>query len=98
MTALGKEGVIINIGRGALIDEKELVQFLVRGEIGGAGLDVFENEPDVPKELFALDNVVLTPHRAIFTPESFEAVQELTLSNLKAFFSNKPLQSLVQIE
>ncbi|MBA0862770.1 hypothetical protein Goshw_012573 [Gossypium schwendimanii] len=52
MTALGKEGVIINVGRGALIDEKELVQLLVRGELRGAGLDVFENEPDVPQELF----------------------------------------------
>ncbi|KAJ0091977.1 hypothetical protein Patl1_26963 [Pistacia atlantica] len=61
MTALGKEGVIINVGRGALIDEKEMVKLLVRGEIGGVGLDVFENEPHVPKELFQLDNVVLSP-------------------------------------
>ncbi|OAY59912.1 glyoxylate/hydroxypyruvate reductase HPR3 [Manihot esculenta] len=97
MTSLGKEGVIINIGRGSLIDEKELVKFLVQGKIGGAGLDVFENEPDVPKELFCLDNVVLSPHRAVFTPESMEALIDLTCANLKAFFSNEPLQSLVQI-
>ena len=97
-TALGKEGVIINVGRGPLVDEKELVQFLVRGEIGGAGLDVFENEPDVPKELFKLDNVVLSPHCAVVTLESFAALHDLVMANLKAFFSNKPLVSLVQNE
>ncbi|KAF8379373.1 hypothetical protein HHK36_028807 [Tetracentron sinense] len=96
MSALGKEGVIINIGRGALIDEKEMVRCLVEGEIGGAGLDVFENEPDVPKELLALDNVVLSPHRAVLTPESFSGVQELMIANLEAFFSNEPLHSLVK--
>ncbi|KAL4384467.1 hypothetical protein GQ457_15G009790 [Hibiscus cannabinus] len=93
MTALGKEGVIINVGRGALIDEKELVQLLVRGELRGVGLDVFENEPDVPQELFSLDNVVLSPHCAVATPECFDALEELITVNLKAFFSNKPLQS-----
>ncbi|KAK6251217.1 hypothetical protein SCA6_005222 [Theobroma cacao] len=98
MIALGKQGVIINVGRGYLIDEKDLVQCLVRGEIGGAGLDVFENEPNVPKELLGLDNVVLSPHRAVMTPESFEALLQLTVANLKAFFSNKPLLSVVSNE
>ena len=98
MVALGKQGVIINVGCGSLIDEKELVQCLVRGEIGGAGLDVFENEPNAPKELFELDNVVLSPHCAVMTPESFEALLELIVTNLKAFFSTKPLLSAVSIE
>lgn len=98
MKALGKEGVLVNVGRGGLLDEQELVQFLTRGEIGGAGLDVFEKEPDVPRELFALDNVVLSPHNAVATPESIEAVFQLILANLKSFFSNKPLQSVVQQE
>ncbi|CAK9134490.1 unnamed protein product [Ilex paraguariensis] len=71
MKALGKDGIIINIGRGAIIDEKELVRCLVEGKIFGVGLDVFENEPNVPKELFALDHVVMLPHRAAFTEESF---------------------------
>jgi hydroxypyruvate reductase 2 len=48
MLALGKEGVIINIGRGPIINEKELVQCLLQQELGGAGLDVFENEPNIP--------------------------------------------------
>lgn len=93
MTALGKEGVIINVGRGSLINQKELVQFLVEGQIRGAGLDVFENEPIVPRELLELDNVVLSPHNAVVTPEAFEALQELAIANLEAFFSNKPLLS-----
>ncbi|KAL8200877.1 hypothetical protein R6Q57_012216 [Mikania cordata] len=97
MTALGKKGVIVNIGRGALVDEKELVKFLVGGELGGAGLDVFENEPEVPKELFVLDNVVLSPHKAILTPESFDNVREVVMANLMAFFSNKPLVSEIDL-
>ncbi|RZC57606.1 hypothetical protein C5167_004905 [Papaver somniferum] len=96
MLALGKNGIIINVGRGALIDETELVWCLVQREIGGAGLDVFENEPNVPKELFELDNVVLSPHKAVLTSESFEALHELILANLDAFFSDKPLLFLVK--
>lgn len=98
MTALGKEGVIINVGRGALVNEKELVQCLVQGQIRGAGLDVFENEPDVPKELFELENVVLSPHKAIATLESLASLQELIVGNLEAFFSNKPLLSPINLE
>ncbi|KAK6935292.1 D-isomer specific 2-hydroxyacid dehydrogenase, NAD-binding domain, partial [Dillenia turbinata] len=97
MKALGKQGVIINVGRGSLIDEKELVQFLVRGEIGGAGLDVFEDEPNVPKELYGLDNVVLSPHKAVSTPETLAAARQMVLDNLKAFFSNKPVLSPVKV-
>ncbi|KAK9910668.1 hypothetical protein M0R45_034622 [Rubus argutus] len=70
-----------------------MVRCLVRGEIGGAGLDVFENEPEVPKELFALENVVLSPHQAVKTHESIEDLVELVIGNLEAFFSNKPLLS-----
>ncbi|CAN1332730.1 Glyoxylate/hydroxypyruvate reductase HPR3 [Linum perenne] len=92
---LGKRGVIVNVGRGALIDEKELVQFLVRGDLGGAGLDVFEDEPNVDEKLFALDNVVLSPHAAVITPESIGASQDLVIRNLKAFFSKQPLISQV---
>ncbi|KAI6706721.1 hypothetical protein NL676_009683 [Syzygium grande] len=98
LLALGKEGVIVNIGRGPIIDEKEMVQLLVQGELGGAGLDVFENEPNVPKELLALDNVVLSPHSAVFTPETLSDLCDLVIRNLEAFFSNKPLLSPVSDE
>ncbi|KAJ4838077.1 hypothetical protein Tsubulata_040843, partial [Turnera subulata] len=95
MLALGKGGVVVNIGRGAIVDEKEMVRCLMQGEIAGAGLDVFENEPNVPQELFQLDNVVLSPHRAVFTPESFMSLCELVVGNLEAFFSGRPLLSPV---
>ncbi|XP_016436232.1 glyoxylate/hydroxypyruvate reductase HPR3 [Nicotiana tabacum] len=95
LKALGKDGILINIARGPIVDEKELVKLLVEGEIAGAGLDVFENEPKVPQELIALDNVVLTPHRAAFTEEAFRDAFQLVLANLEAFFSNKPLISPV---
>ncbi|KAJ9550007.1 hypothetical protein OSB04_022550 [Centaurea solstitialis] len=95
LTAMGKKGILVNIGRGAIVDEKELVKLLVEGELGGAGLDVYEKEPEVPKELFTMDNVVLSPHKAVFTTESFEALRDVVIGNLKAFFSNKPLLSEV---
>ncbi|KAI3982492.1 hypothetical protein MKX01_031231, partial [Papaver californicum] len=98
MSALGKKGIIINVGRGALVDEKEMVRRLVQEEIGGAGLDVFENEPYIPVELLQMDNVVLAQHIAVVTVESYSALHELVISNLEAFFSNKPLLSLVKYD
>lgn len=98
MKALGKEGVIVNVGRGALIDEKEMVELLVQGEIGGAGLDVLENEPRVPRELFELDNVVLSPHRGGAVPDPFVRLQEIMIANIEAFFANKPLLSEIELE
>ncbi|XP_050236873.1 glyoxylate/hydroxypyruvate reductase HPR3 [Mercurialis annua] len=93
LLALGKNGVIVNIGRGSIIDEKELVRCLVEGEIAGAGLDVFEHEPLVPRELVSMDNVVLSPHVAVLTPESMKQLSELVVGNLEAFFEKKPLLS-----
>ncbi|CAO2041740.1 unnamed protein product [Urochloa humidicola] len=95
LEALGKDGIIINIGRGANIDEMELVRVLKEGRIAGAGLDVFENEPKVPAELFSMDNVVMTNHVAVFTLESRSDLHDTTISNLEAFFSGKPLLTLV---
>ncbi|XP_010559121.1 PREDICTED: glyoxylate/hydroxypyruvate reductase HPR3-like [Tarenaya hassleriana] len=90
-SAMGKEGVIINVGRGGVIDQKEMVHCLMEGEIAGAGLDVFENEPNVPKELFDLDNVVLLPHTSAITLQGFEMLRNILVGNLEAFFSGKPL-------
>ncbi|XP_023772100.1 glyoxylate/hydroxypyruvate reductase HPR3 [Lactuca sativa] len=97
MKALGKRGILVNVGRGALVDEKELVKLLVGGELGGAGLDVFEDEPEVPRELFTMDNVVLSPHKAIATIEAIEGLIQLVIGNMKAFFSNKPLLSQLNL-
>lgn len=91
LDALGKDGVVINIGRGLHIDEEELVSALAEGRIAGAGLDVFEKEPKVPAELFSMDNVVLTHHCAAFTKESRSDLRDVTIGNLEAFFSGKPL-------
>ncbi|CAF2073793.1 unnamed protein product [Brassica oleracea] len=98
MEALGKKGIIINVGRGGLIDEMEMVKCLVDGVIGGAGLDVFEKELGVPEELFGLDNVVLSPHAAMVTPGSLDNIAQLALANLKAFFSDQPLIFPVQLD
>lgn len=98
LSALGKDGVIINIARGPVIDEKELVRCLVKGEIRGAGLDVFEHEPDVPVELLALANVVMSPHHAVCTTESVEELAKTVVGNLEAFFSNEPLLTPVPLD
>lgn len=89
--ALGPEGVIVNIGRGKHIDEPELVSALVEGRLGGAGLDVFENEPNVPEELLGLENVVLTPHVGSDTVETCNDMADLVVANLEAHFLGKPL-------
>lgn len=91
MDALGPKGVLINIGRGPHVDERELVSALVEGRLGGAGLDVYENEPEVPEELFGLENVVLLPHVGSGTNETRQAMADLVIGNLEAHFLKKPL-------
>lgn len=87
LDALGPKGYLINIARGTVIDEAALVDALVSGRIAGAGLDVFENEPQVPERLLNLDNVVLLPHVASATEETRNAMGDLFLNNLEGFFS-----------
>ncbi|KAL6642995.1 hypothetical protein ACP70R_021176 [Stipagrostis hirtigluma subsp. patula] len=89
--ALGPGGVLVNIGRGGHVDEPELVAALAEGRLGGAGLDVFEDEPEVPEALVALDNVVLAPHMGSGTRETRRAMADVVLGNLEAHVSGKPL-------
>ncbi|XP_023761859.1 glyoxylate/hydroxypyruvate/pyruvate reductase 2KGR [Lactuca sativa] len=96
--ALGPKGFLINIGRGPHIDEPELVSALIERRIAAAGLDVFENEPHVPEELFGLDNVVLVPHIGSDTVETVKAMADLVVGNLEAHFSKKPLLTPVFID
>ncbi|CAM0908121.1 unnamed protein product [Alopecurus aequalis] len=98
LVALGKDGVVINIGRGANVDEAELVVALKEGKIAGAGLDVFEHEPNVPEELFSMDNVVLSRHSAVLTEESRSDLRARTIGNLEAFFSGQPLLTPVHAD
>jgi hydroxypyruvate reductase len=89
LDALGPAGVFVNIARGWLVDEGALVAALKDGRLGAAGLDVFEHEPQVPAELLAMDNVVLTPHIASSTDETMTAMGECVLDNLRSWFAGK---------
>ena len=91
LAALGPKGYLINVARGSVVDQAALVHAVTTGAIAGAALDVFENEPDVPSELRAHENVVLTPHMASGTWETRRAMAELAFSNLQAHFAGKPL-------
>lgn len=89
LEALGKHGVLVNVARGRLVDEPELVRALASGRIAGAGLDVFADEPAVPAALLQMDNVVVQPHRASATWETRDAMGEIVLANLRAGLSGQ---------
>lgn len=91
MDALGSEGILINVGRGSVVDEQALIAALEAGTLGGAGLDVFSEEPQVPEALFNRDNVVLTPHMASATWSTRRAMSQLVVDNVEAFFASRPL-------
>ena len=91
LRALGPKGYLINVARGSVVDEAALIQALKDGVIAGAGLDVYENEPHVPAELMAMDNVVLTPHMASGTWQTRQAMADLALANLQAHFAGQPV-------
>ena len=85
LRALGADGILVNISRGSVVDEAALVEALRSGELGGAGLDVFEDEPNIPDPLKTMDNVVLTPHVGSATVETRQAMGDLTCDNLIRF-------------
>ncbi len=93
---LGKDGYVVNISRGSVIDQKALVTALAEEGIAGAGLDVYEKEPHAPDALTAFPNVVLTPHVGGHTLDSHVAMQNCVIANLEAFFGGKPLPYAVR--
>jgi lactate dehydrogenase-like 2-hydroxyacid dehydrogenase len=95
LTALGPEGILINIARGTVVDETALIAALDAGTIAGAGLDVFECEPDVPAALHGRPNVVVTPHMASATHATRKAMGDLVFENIAAHFSGQPLKTPV---
>ena len=95
LDALGPAGYLINVARGSVVDERVLLRYLQERKIAGAGLDVFEHEPNVPPEFFALDNVVLTPHVASATRETRTAMGNLQIENLQLHFAGKPVKTPV---
>lgn len=91
LQALGKDSYLINVARGSVVDEKALIAALQAGEIAGAALDVFEDEPNVPAELLAMDNVVLAPHIGSGTHETRQAMADLVFANLQQYFADGTL-------
>jgi lactate dehydrogenase-like 2-hydroxyacid dehydrogenase len=90
MKALGPRGVIINVARGSVVDEVAMIAALKSGAILAAGLDVFANEPTVPDELRAMQNVVLLPHIGSASVVTRNAMDQMVVDNLKAWFAGKP--------
>jgi lactate dehydrogenase-like 2-hydroxyacid dehydrogenase len=87
LRALGSQSFLINISRGSVVDESALVQALQAGEIGGAGLDVYDQEPAIPDALKNRDDVVLLPHIGSATTETRRAMSNLVVENIEAFAS-----------
>ena len=86
-----QHGVVINTARGDVIDEDALARALKSGAIGGAGLDVFQGEPDINPMLMDAPNSVFLPHMGSGTIETRNAMGMMVVDNLKAFFEGKPI-------
>ncbi|NNF89907.1 MAG: 2-hydroxyacid dehydrogenase [Boseongicola sp.] len=89
MDALGPEGILINVSRGSVVDEAALVAALEDGRLGGAGLDVFEEEPKIPDALKSMENVVLLPHVGSATVETRTAMGDLVCKNLERWLADR---------
>jgi hydroxypyruvate reductase len=87
LDALGPDGFLVNVARGAIVDEPALITALAQHRIAGAGLDVFVDEPQVPAELMAMDHVVLAPHIGTSTRENRDERTRKLLANLHAHFA-----------
>ena len=95
LSALGGKGTLVNIARGSIVDEAALVRALQAGTIKAAGLDVFDNEPNVPSALLAMDNVVLLPHVGSATRETRQAMGDLCKANLDRWFGEGSVVTLI---
>jgi lactate dehydrogenase-like 2-hydroxyacid dehydrogenase len=89
LDVLGPDGILINVGRGSIVDEAALVEALRNRRILSAGLDVFEDEPRVPAELMAMDHVVLLPHVGSGSVHTRQAMGRLMVDNLISWFGGK---------
>ncbi|WP_147199919.1 2-hydroxyacid dehydrogenase [Pantoea sp. CCBC3-3-1] len=93
--ALPKHAWLINIARGTLVDQSALIQALRKGDIAGAALDVYEQEPQVPEELIAMSNVVLQPHVGSATHETRQKMSDVVFANVEAFFKADDLPNAI---
>ena len=96
LDALGPQGYLLNIARGSVVDEGDLLVALQQKRIAGAALDVFENEPNPNPELLSADNVLLTPHIGSATSETRQLMTNLAIDNLEAFYNQQPLLTEVK--
>jgi hydroxypyruvate reductase len=94
LEALGPQGILINIAR-RTVDEAALYDVLKSRRLFAAGMDVFEHEPLVPENLYALDNLVITPHIGSETRETRQAMVDMAIANLLAHFAGRPLPNPV---
>ncbi len=90
---LGPEGVLVNVGRGALVNTEELVEAIQAKAIAGAALDVYEGEPNLPPGLIDLDDVVITPHIAGVSPEAMRSAIDRVIENLQRHIAGQALIS-----
>ena len=95
LAAMKPSAFLINTARGDVVDEVALIQALDRGTIAGAGLDVYAEEPQVPRALLERENVVLLPHLGSATAETREAMGMKALDNLVAFFNGNAVPDRV---
>jgi hydroxypyruvate reductase len=95
LKALGAKGTLINIARGSIVDEAALARALTDGTVKAAGLDVFEDEPNVPAALLAQDNAVLLPHVGSATRETRQAMGDLCKANLDRWFVERAVLTLI---
>lgn len=91
LDALGRDGFLVNVARGPVVDQQALIAALQGKRIAGAALDVYWDEPNVPAELVAMENVVLTPHLGSTTREIREERGRKLLANVRAYFAGKPV-------
>jgi hydroxypyruvate reductase 2 len=91
LKALGPKGFLINIARGSVVNQRDLLVALSNKDIAGAGLDVYDDEPNVPDDLFSRDDVVLLPHIGSATLETRTKMGQIVAGNLLAHFNGEPL-------
>lgn len=92
---LGPAGTLVNVSRGSVIDEAAMTRALIEGRLGGAGLDVYVQEPHIPRALLELRNVVLTPHIGSATVETRRAMGQEMVVNLVRHFSGEPVRNRI---
>lgn len=96
LSAMKQSAFLINTSRGPVVDEKALITALTRGDIAGAALDVYENEPKIPRALRAMPNVILTPHIGSAREGARREMSEMTAANLVAYFKGERPKGIIQ--